>query len=68
MAKLLSSREIIAVLEREGFIFKSKRGSHAKYVRGERTVIVPHPKPGTPQGTFASIVRQSGLTKETFFH
>jgi len=66
MAKLLSSREIITVLEKQGFIFKSQKGSHTKYIKGTNTVIVPHPKKEIPYGTFLSIVRQSGLHKEDF--
>jgi len=66
LPKLFSSRHIIAVLEKEGFTLKSQRGSHCKYVRGTRTVIVPHPKKEIPYGTFLSIVRQSGLEKTAF--
>jgi predicted RNA binding protein YcfA (HicA-like mRNA interferase family) len=66
MSKMLSSKEIIAILERQGFVKKSQKGSHIKFVCGSRTVIVPHPKPTIPRGTFLSIVRQSGLTKEIF--
>jgi len=49
-----------------GFYFVSQRGSHAKYKKGNRTVIVPSPKKEIPMGTFRSIIRQSGLTKENF--
>lgn len=67
MSKLKSSREIIAVLEAHGFIFRSQRGSHAKYVKKKYTVIVPHPKKEIPMGTFRSIARQSGLAVEDFY-
>ncbi len=33
-------REIIALLRRDGFVRVSQVGSHAKFVRGERVVIV----------------------------
>jgi len=66
MAKSISSKDIIAVLEKHGFVLKSQKGSHTKYVKGDYTVIVPHPKKEIPYGTFASIVRQSGLSKEDF--
>lgn len=66
MSKLYSSREIIAVLEQNGFIFKSQKGSHCKYIKGDRVVIVPHPKKEIPAGTFFSIIRQSGLKREDF--
>ncbi|NBX03854.1 MAG: type II toxin-antitoxin system HicA family toxin [Alphaproteobacteria bacterium] len=67
MVRLLSSREIIAVLNKNDFVFKSQKGSHTKYVKGALTVIVPHPKKEIPYGTFLSIVRQSGMSKEEFF-
>ena len=66
MAELYSSRAIVNVLLRHGFIFISQKGSHKKFRKGERTVIVPDPKKEIPLGTFASILRQSGLTKEDF--
>lgn len=66
MPKLLSSREIIAILQSKGFVLKSTKGSHCKYVNGSKIVIVPHPKPEIPFGTFLSIVRQSGLSKTDF--
>lgn len=66
MPKLLSSKEIIKVLEQNNFTFVSQRGSHAKYRKGSATVIVPSPKKEIPLGTFRSIVRQSGLDSEAF--
>jgi predicted RNA binding protein YcfA (HicA-like mRNA interferase family) len=66
MSKLPSSKQIIKTLTRNGFIFVSQRGSHAKFKKGNRIVIVPSPKREIPLGTFRSIVRQSGLTVEDF--
>ncbi len=66
MPKLLSSREIITVLSSNSFTLKSTKGSHCKYVNSNKTVIVPHPKPEIPYGTFLSIIRQSGLSKNDF--
>lgn len=66
MLKVLSSKEVIRVLEYHGFIFKSQKGSHTKFIKGHATVIVPHPKSLIPQGTLLSIIRQAGLTKEDF--
>ncbi|MFA6988902.1 MAG: type II toxin-antitoxin system HicA family toxin [Candidatus Gastranaerophilaceae bacterium] len=66
MSKLLSSKEIIAILTKHGFTLKSTKGSHCKYINATKTVIVPHPKHEIPYGTFLSIVRQSGLLKEAF--
>ncbi len=61
MPKLLSSKEIVRVLERNGFMFVSQRGSHAKFRKGSHTTVVPAGKKEIPIGTFKSIVRQSGL-------
>lgn len=66
MPKLLSSKEIIRVLEKHGFTFVSQRGSHAKYRKGSATVIVPTPKKEIPLGTLRSIIRQSGLDSKAF--
>jgi len=66
MPKLLSSKQIINTLLKHDFIFVSQRGSHKKYRKGNKTVIVPSPKKEIPIGTFRSIVRQSGLTVDDF--
>ena len=66
MAELYSSRAIVNVLLRHGFIFISQKGSHKKFRKDEKIVIVPDPKKEIPLGTFASILRQSGLSKEDF--
>jgi len=66
MPKLFSSAYIISVLKRNGFEYRSSRGSHHKYVRESSVVIIPHPKKEIPQGTFLSILRQSGLKREDF--
>ncbi|MTD98994.1 addiction module toxin, HicA family [Paracoccus sp. YIM 132242] len=55
------SRKIIRILKAEGFEEVSKRGSHLKLRKGDRTVIVPHPKKDLPTGTAISIYRQAGL-------
>lgn len=66
MPKLYSSRHIIAILHQFGFIEVSQKGSHKKFRSSDRTVIVPDPRKEIPYGTFLSIVRQAGLTKEDF--
>ncbi|OGL37419.1 hypothetical protein A3A68_01475 [Candidatus Saccharibacteria bacterium RIFCSPLOWO2_01_FULL_48_13] len=66
MPKLLSSARVVKVLTREGFIFISQRGSHAKFRKGPATVIVPMAKKEIPHGTLRSIIRQSGLAPEAF--
>ena len=66
MSKLYSSEHIITILVKNGFVFKSSKGSHHKYMKGNRIVIIPHPRKEIPMGTFLSIVRQAGLKKEDF--
>jgi predicted RNA binding protein YcfA (HicA-like mRNA interferase family) len=64
--KLHSSSHIIDVLKSFGFVFVSQKGSHCKFTKNDKTVIVPHPKSEIPMGTFMSILRQSGLQKSDF--
>jgi len=68
---ILSSKDVIRILERLGFEPAPKRGkgSHSAYVKKteERTylVIIPH-KHEIPRGTLHSIIEQAGLTKRDF--
>ena len=55
-----NSRRIVKRLVADGFELISVRGSHHKYAKGERTVIVPHPKKDLPLGTARAIARQAG--------
>ncbi len=67
MSKLYSSKEIVKVLQKRGFIYVSQKGSHVKFRKlGKKTltVIVPANKKEIPYGTFRSILRQSYLTEE----
>lgn len=69
MPKLYSSKEIIKILLRQGFVFVSQKGSHKKYRKIGRktlTVIIPAERKEIPFGTFRSILRQSGLTEDDF--
>ena len=66
MPKLYSSRHIIIVLNRHGFIETDQTGSHKKRRKDSLTVIVPAAKREIPYGTFMSILRQSGLSKLDF--
>lgn len=69
MPKLLSSKQIIKILENHNFIFVSQNGSHMKYRKNNGkalNTIVPANKREIPIGTLRSIIRQSGLTLEDF--
>ena len=66
MPKRWSSKEVERNLRRHGFSLVSQKGSHMKYVANGRVVIVPSGRDPLPQGTFASILRQSGLDISQF--
>jgi len=66
MSKLYSSKHIIKILLKSGFIQSGQKGSHKKFKKGSHTVILPDPRKEIPMGTFYSILRQSGLKKEDF--
>lgn len=55
-----NSRRIVKRLVAEGFELVSVRGSHYKYAKADRVVIVPHPKKDLPLGTARAIARQAG--------
>lgn len=56
-----NSKKLLKRLKAEGFEEIQKRGSHLKLRKGDRTVILPHPKKDLPLGTVRSIYRQAGL-------
>ncbi|MDE4096734.1 type II toxin-antitoxin system HicA family toxin [Phaeobacter gallaeciensis] len=55
-----NSGKIIARLLEQGFTKVSQRGSHVKLRKGDRTVIIPHPKRDLPTGTARNIAKQAG--------
>jgi len=63
---VLKSSQVVKALMRHGFVFKSQRGSHAKYVKmgpPKRTVIVPmHDE--VAKGTLQGILDQAELSLE----
>jgi predicted RNA binding protein YcfA (HicA-like mRNA interferase family) len=71
-SKLPSSKEIEAALRKDGFTpRKSSGGSHRAYIRRNpgiltRVVVVPLNREEMPEGTFSSILRQAGWTREYF--
>jgi predicted RNA binding protein YcfA (HicA-like mRNA interferase family) len=69
MPKLYSSADILRVLISHGFHFVSQKGSHIKYRKTGNptlTVIIPADRKQIPAGTFHSILKQAGLSKEDF--
>jgi len=69
MSKLHSSSEVVRVLQREGFLYISQKGSHVKFRKISKptlTVIIPAGRKEIPLGTFKSILRQANLTIKDF--
>jgi predicted RNA binding protein YcfA (HicA-like mRNA interferase family) len=62
---LLRPEEIISALSRKGFIYKSQKGSHAKYSNGHRIAVVPM-HDTVARGTLKSILIQAGIELEDF--
>jgi len=61
MPPVLRPEQVIMGLENNGFHFVKQRGSHRKYKKNGRAVIVPmHYE--VAKGTLSSILEQSGLT------
>lgn len=56
-----NSRKLLKILKDAGFEEISQRGSHMKLRKGDRTVILPHPKKDLPMGTVRNIYEQAGL-------
>jgi len=67
---VLKSAEVVRVLEKHGFVFRSQKGSHAKYIKvlsqgAKKTVIVPmHYE--IAKGTLQSILEQAELSLGEF--
>lgn len=59
-----SSREIIRILENDGWFLCRTRGDHHQYKHKckKGTVTVPHPKKDLPKKTVKSIFMQAGLS------
>jgi predicted RNA binding protein YcfA (HicA-like mRNA interferase family) len=62
-----SPQHLIKLLEVKGFILKRITGSHHIFFHPDlrKTVVVPvHGKKDIPNGTFLSIIKQAGISKE----
>lgn len=62
-----SPKKIISLLERRGYFLKRVTGSHHIYFHKElkKIVVVPvHGNKDIPKGTFMSILKQAGISKE----
>lgn len=59
----MDSKELIKIIESDGWILKSIKGSHHHYTHPLKKgkVTVPHPKKDVPKKTADSILKQAGL-------
>ena len=58
----MNSKEIIKLLKQHGFVLKSQKGSHKKFIKDDKRVIVAdHGKDEVPLGTLKNIEKQSGV-------
>lgn len=59
----MTSKDLIKILLKDGWIHKSTVGSHNHYVHPTKMgkVTVPHPKKDLPISTIKSILKQAGL-------
>jgi predicted RNA binding protein YcfA (HicA-like mRNA interferase family) len=64
---ILKPDVIIGALRKCGFVFRSQKGSHAKYSNGVRVAIVPM-HGSVPRGTLKSILKQADISLENFLN
>lgn len=69
MSKLpvLRAREVVAALQRAGFVIHHQTGSHARLRHSDgRSVTVPVHAGDVPLGTLRRIIAQTGMTLDEF--
>lgn len=59
-------RQVIAALEKAGFVQMRQRGSHLRLKRGNLSVTVPIHPGDLPPSVLRSILRQAHMTPEEF--
>jgi len=65
--KNIKAKEVIKILEKNGFEIKRQSGTHIILRKNERTVVVPVHKAIIPIGTLKSIEKQAGLDFREIF-
>ena len=61
----MNSRELIRLLEADGWRLTRTQGSHHHFSHPEKVgnVTIPHPRKDLGKGLVAAILKQAGLTK-----
>lgn len=62
--KSVKPRQMIKVLEEDGFTFIRQKGSHRLYRKGALRVTVPYHTKDLKPGTLRSILKQAQITGE----
>ncbi|HEU5291700.1 MAG TPA: type II toxin-antitoxin system HicA family toxin [Cyclobacteriaceae bacterium] len=58
----MKPKELIKLLEKEGFVFVRQSGSHAIYRKiGFKIIVVPMHSKDIPTGTLNAIIKDSGI-------
>jgi predicted RNA binding protein YcfA (HicA-like mRNA interferase family) len=58
----MKPKELIKILEKEGFVFLRQSGSHAIFKKpGHKIVVVPIHSKDIPTGTLHSLLKDAGL-------
>jgi predicted RNA binding protein YcfA (HicA-like mRNA interferase family) len=67
MPRQYKPKELVKILERNGFVLTRQKGSHARYKHPDgRMVSVPMHIQELPKGTLHSILKQSGFNPSDF--
>lgn len=64
--KIYSSKEVLAILHKDGWVVKNQRGSHIQLIHKIKLgkVTIPHPRKELDPKTVKSIYRQASLKME----
>ncbi|NPV53001.1 MAG: type II toxin-antitoxin system HicA family toxin [Firmicutes bacterium] len=64
--KSYSSRKILQILYKDGWMEKNQRGSHIQLIHPTKPgkVTVPHPRKDLDPKTVMTILKQAGLSKD----
>lgn len=60
----MTVREVLRIIEDDGWIMAAQKGSHRQYkhpIKTGRVTVAGHPKDDLAPGTLNSILRQAGL-------
>lgn len=59
----MTTRELIKLIEKDGWVYKNSRGGHNHYQHPTKLgkVTIPTAKTDLPKGTVNSVLKQAGL-------